>query len=258
MALVPEKRVDKNGVTRTRWVKTLFNKSSAIFNAPKLAKLSADKERDDNERITSLVVLFRGGNSYFRDHRLRDAFENYGPESLKAIDDIIVAMPSMDARNRRVLCDMFSSAETFNEEILIEGFLLREAFCGPYATRTNLRVLEPLEYVLGVRDDFHVPLDLSDEKVFQETVALMRYAYEMHFRNLADVEPHTTITYSQEHQMLGRNYSDTPLLKELVREYPERVEELIDLSIKHETSDAILLRSLIEHEGPTAVASGWL
>jgi hypothetical protein len=258
VALVPEKRVDKNGVMRTRWVRSLVNKSTAILNAPKLAKLSEIKRLDNNERIASLKVLFREADTYFMDHRLRHAFENYGPEQLKSIDDIIAATPKMDARNRRVLCDMFNSAEAYNGDILIEGFLLREAFCGPYATLSNLKLLEPLEYVLGVRDDFNVPLDLNDEKVFQETVALMRYAYEMHFRNLADVEPHTTITYSQEHQMLGRNYSDTPLLKELVRDYPDRVEELIDLSLKHETSDAILLRSLIEHEGPTAVASGWL
>lgn len=258
MSLVPEKRVDKNGVLSTRWVRSLVNKSTAMFNAPKLAKLAEHKRLDNNERMASLKVLFTGANVSFMDHRLRYAFENYGPEQLKAVDDIIAVMPSMDVRNRRVLCDMFSSAETYNQDILVEGFLLREAFCSPYATQRNLKLLEPLEYVLGVRDDFSVPLDLSDEKVFQETAALMRYAYEMHFRDHGDVEPHTTITYSQEHQMLGRNYSETPLLKELVREYPERVEELIDLSIKHETSDAILLRSLLEHEGPTAIASGWL
>lgn len=258
MALTPEKRVDKNGVMSTRWVKSLVDKSTAMLNAPNVAKVSLAKKAEDNKRLAELKVMFRGVQRSFLDHRIRMAFENYAPESIKAIDSIIAESPTMSVRERQILCEMFNSAETYNEDILVEGFLLREAFCGPYATRSNLRVLEPLEFALGVRDDFNIPLDLSDEKVFQETVALMRYAYEMHFRDHGDVEPHTTITYSHEHQMLGRNYSETPLLKELVREYPERVEELIDLSIKHETSDAILLRSLLEHDGPTAVATGWL
>lgn len=258
MALVPEKRVDRNGVMSTKWVRSLVYKSTAMLNAPKVAKASLAKEVEDNKRLAELKIMFRGVQRSFLDHRIRMAFENYSPDSIKVIDEIIAESPTMSERERRILCEMFNSAETYNEDILLEGFLLREAFCGPYATSRNLRILEPLEFVLGVRDDFHVSLELSDERVFQETVALMRFAYEMHFRDHGDVEPHTIITYSQEHQMLGRNYSETPLLKELVREYPERVEELIDLSIKHETSDAILLRSLLEHDGPTAIATGWL
>jgi hypothetical protein len=229
-----------------------------MINAPKIAKASAAKEIEDNKRISELNAIFSGANCSFMAHRVRAALYDYEPHTINAIDDIISKAPTMSMRERKVLCDMFSSAETHNEEILVEGFRLMEAFCSPYATQRNLKLLEPLEYVLGVRDDFLVPLDLDDEKVFQETVALMRYAYEMHFRMMGDVEPATTITYSHEHQMLGQNYSEKPLLKELVREYPERVGDLIDLSLKHETSDATLLRSLIEHDGPTAMATGWL
>lgn len=256
--LVPEKRVDKNGVLGTRWVKALVGKSNAILNAPKVAKASAAKSSQEVNRIAMLREMFGGTREHFRSHRIRDAFEEYSPEALSVIDKVISRSPEMAPRERSVLCAMIASAETYNEELMLEGFRLSEAFCSPYATRRNLKLLEPLEYILGVRDDYIAPLDLDDEKVRQEAIALVRYAYEMHFRNHADIEPHTIITYSPDHQMLARNYSEKPMLKELVREYPERVEELIDLSLKHETSDPVLLRSLFEHEGPTALNSGWL
>lgn len=142
-----------------------------------------------------------------------------------------------------------------------ELLALRQAFCSDWATENNRVMtttdLESLMY--GLRGgDFKTPIDLSDNQRNKENVALLRFAFELKER--APYGGFLPVRQSLE----GRGrlepvyVYDREDLKELIRQYPDRVNDLIELAVSHETCHPDRLRAMLEHEGPGTLSSGAL
>lgn len=143
-----------------------------------------------------------------------------------------------------------------------ELLALREAFCSDWAEKVEPGVYtDMLEgFVFGIRDQNNrsKPLDVSDEGVNKQNIALLRFAYEL-MERAENPEYLPTKGY-----ILDEITGDTAFvyksddLKSLISQYADRVDELISLSLEHETSEAHQLRALLEHEGHSSLVYGML
>jgi hypothetical protein len=143
-----------------------------------------------------------------------------------------------------------------------ELLALREAFCSDWAEKVEPGVYtDMLEgFVFGIRDEKNrsKPLDISDEGVNRQNIALLRFAYELMERA---EKPEYLPT---EGYVLDEITGDTAFvyksddLKVLIRQYADRVDELISLALENETTDAHRLRALLEHEGHSSLVYGML
>lgn len=143
-----------------------------------------------------------------------------------------------------------------------ELLALREAFCSDWAEEVEPGVYtDALEgFVFGIRDEKNrsKPLDVSDEGVNRQSIALLRFAYELMERAK---KPEYLPT---EGYILDEITGDTAFvykrddLKALISQHADRVDELICLALDHETTDAHKLRALLEHEGHASLVYGML
>jgi hypothetical protein len=143
-----------------------------------------------------------------------------------------------------------------------ELLALREAFCSDWAEKTEPGIYtDMLEgFVYGIRDEKNrsKPLDLSDEGVNRQNIALLRFAYELMERAKTPEYLPTTEYVLDEHTQAAAYVYKSDDLKALICQYADRVDDLISLALDNDTTDAHRLRALLEHEGHSSLVYGML
>ena len=263
--LVPTTVTDKNGKVTTVHKKSETTVASRSgVPAPKLSAKQAAHESKASRvrRITHALE-----SDEFDRHVVKAKVERFlassTPEQLSVLDEAV--SESFDASSpheKRVVASILSpfSANRRSTKIIIELLTLRKAFASDWAKRTEPRQqIHDLDaFIYGLREEqSKAPLDLTDEKTNEQNIALLRFAYELKERAPYGGFLPVAIKADNLREQVAYVY-DSEDLANLIRKYPERVDEMIQFALDNETCQAHRLRALVEHEGHSSMTSGWL
>lgn len=275
--LVAEQRTDKNGITRTRWVKSAPTTAAANkkMPSPKLG-VSAPKTWTPREAaviISCAVADVQGGgwaDGFFVAKMEEFVSSASTPEEEATINECVAVLRSESRdpatlREQRVIADLLSNWDTksFNPDIH-DLLRIREAFCSEWSQQNNpdLTSARNLISAMPVNRDDRRPLDID---VWQSGfTATIRFGYEMKLRFPdADFLPTkardtTYLDAAGYLSFISLEEYISPELGNLVWSYRDRIGDLIEVAAEHETNDHLRLYQLMEHKGATALVDGFL
>lgn len=265
--LVAVKRVDRNGKLVTRHIKPQdsLSSTSKTIPAPRATQL----------RITAAnrpsLINEVAGHTKDSD-TLKRTLERATPETLKVLDEALsfYRAPSNDPiveREKNAILSIvggFARGSQTDDKMVYEMLTLRSAFCSKWSqendaalSRSTMRM-----FIYGLNGGKEIPL--TKPKFVEGVTAALRFAYELNARcPYADFLP-TVEGTANAYGQYGRGthptyqYRETDTANFVFRE-ADKVEELIELAVKHKTTDAKVLEYLLENDGASpAVSDGWL
>ena len=264
--LVAVKRMDRNGKFVTRHVKpdAAFSAGAKAMPAPRLTKrtITAANRAD--------LINEAAGHIKPAD-TLKKTLERASDEMIKTLDEALTVYgaPSSDPaviREKQVIQKALHSlarGSADDDKLVHEMLALRSAFCSPWAVENDAPISNSLMkeffYGYGIRSGQELSLT---PKWVAGLSAFVRFAYEMKERCpdadfLPTVQKHVNIGgHNRTHP--AQVYRDTDTAN-FIFTHAQQTTELIEIAIKHQTSDAKMLDYLLESgEASKAVSSGWL
>ena len=262
---------DKNGRLTTVHKKRDSPASMSRANVP-APTLGAKAPRVTNaSRLRGISDVFIIENKIPNKAKVKQWLAESTPEQLDALDDALESFASATRREKYVLSMILDplTYRTGYTEATHELIRHRQAFTSEWAISNNpvnhITLLPA--FVYGARQqsitDFKTALDCTDENAVRENIALLRFAYELQERAtyggfLPIYKDRVAVSDAQEHPHVNAYVYDDPKLKDLIKEYADRVDDLIEFSITQKTSDPYRLRALLEHEGHSTLVYGML
>lgn len=263
--LIPEQRTDKNGDTRTRWVKpTSVAKESGRMPAPQAQpQKPAITNADRIETILSSIQTFGKEKA---SAKLDSLLSLATPKQLAVVDEALAELTNEDtglaARRKKYVAARIIRI-SLDETTSIAGhdmFRYREAFSSHWAQNHRPSMSDAERIMLGLRG-FELPFD--DDASIPNVVACIRYAYEIkaQFPGASFLPVSKNIFQLRINGVRGFNEVDVytdPKLANLIWDNPERVDDLIAFAAARETSDPQRLEEMLSLEGSKALAEGLL
>jgi hypothetical protein len=263
--LVSEQRTDKNGVTRTRWVKPdVAVKKAGTMPAPQ-TKPQAPVVTNADRRDTILRSIQTMGKER-ASSKIDDFLSGATPEQIAVVDDALMELTD-DNSDAAVKRKKYVAARIIriciDDATVIAGhdmFRYREAFSSHWAQNNHPSMTNAERIMLGLRG-FNLPFD--DEAVNPNDVACVRFAYEMkaRFPDAPFLPVSKNIFQLRINGVRGFNEVDVykePKLPNLIWENPDRVDDLIAFAAARETSDAQRLEEMLSLDGSKVLAEGLL
>jgi hypothetical protein len=275
--LVAEQRTDKNGITRTRWVKSAQSVAAGSKKMPS-PKLGASVPKTWTPKEASLIISYavadtQGGG--WADGLFVAKMEEFmrsasTPEEEATLNECVNVLKSESKdpatlREQRVIVDLLSNWDIKGFYPDIHDLLrIREAFCSEWSQQNNPPLTYAKDFISGMpvnRGDRR-PLDID---VWQAGfIGTIRFAYELKSRfpdasflptktrdtTALDTDGYLSFTKREEYV--------NPELGNLVWNYRDRIGDLIEVAAEHQTNDHIRLYQLMEHKGATALVDGFL
>ena len=260
-SLVPTPRTDKNGLTVIRHMRP--QSTPALRTALPPVTLSKDAaKRTTKLRMEELSAIMK---TPLIASKTRKLLSGSTSEELDRLDTVLREYHGMSPREQKVVHKALRplTVDRKDTDHVHEILALRSAFCGPWAEETNPSVTGIEEYIYGVRDALGVSIyhrdsmKFNSEQELKEAVAVTRYLFEMDRRFPRQSFRPADQTYLSSIDIGYLKFKD-PVLVTLLREYPDRVEDLIEFSGVHQTSEAHRLRAYLEHDGASSLSGGYL
>lgn len=263
--LVAVKRVDRNGKLVTRHVKPVDASPAAgrVIPAPRAPKVKPTT-------LTRSLAISRVAGHNKPQVGLDQYFAHVTKEELDVLDEALAfweqpATTPEDEREQTVITAiLYSLARGSQREnrIVHEMLVLRKAFCSKWSQENKASTSNSAmrSFFYGLRSGKNLPLG---EEWIGGLTAVIRFAYEMVNRDpeadyLPVNEAEVGIGGGYSNKTQAWQYRDEKIAN-FIYANPEKTGELIELAVKHETTDPELLRYLLENDGgPKSVSSGWL
>lgn len=263
--LVPTPRVDKNGVTVVRHVKPGTTSASKLPVIPQVnVPTIQTKQRTMRQRTEGITELRQYGDRRPRmlPSKIGKWLSGSRTDELERLDEVIDGYREMPAQELHIIKSALSPLAIVGEstEFIHEMLALRRSFCGEWASENNVSVSKADDYIMGLRESFGAPirkpLQFHDARTLKEAEAVMRFTFELDRRFPREAFRPAEHAYIEGGISYLRHRE--PALVALLREYPERADDLLEFAVEHRTSDPQLLRAHVEHDGPLAVSTGYL
>lgn len=260
--LIPTQRTDKNGRTVIRHMKPVASHASNMSRVPAPA---VGKPRTAKERLKDIEAFLHKGRRGIIPSMARRWLADSVPEELDRLDSVLSEYDEMPEREQFVVREAMNTLSNprANTEFIHESLALRSAFCGEWSVENQPAFSNLSDYIMGLRESFglslehHVSLRFRDEQELREAISVTRFTYEMDRRFPRQAFRPAEHAYVRNTGDSYLQHKD-PALVALLREHHDRVGEMIEFSAEHFTCDAQALRAHLEHDGPSAVSSGYL
>lgn len=260
--LIPTPRTDKNGNTVIRHMRPVSAPAASGAAIPPVALPKSAGKRTAKLRMEEIAAIFRNPLVASKTRKLLSAST---PEELDTLDTVLREYDGMTPLEQKVVKKALRplTVGRGDTEHVHEILALRSAFCGPWAEENDPAVTGIEDYIYGVRDAFGVSLyhrysmKFRSEQELNEAVAVTRYLFEMDRRHPRQSFRPADMTYLSGINISYLKFKD-PALVALLREYPDRVEDLIEFSGEQQTSGVHALRAYLEHEGASSLSGGYL
>lgn len=238
------------------------------YSVPMSGAHHADKDtqRAIEDRLRKIVAAVSEGTGTAREPamtKIAKWLEKSTPQQIADLDEALESFDSLSGQEKFVIGSTLEPLTYLSglTGLIHETLALREAFSSPWAVsaRPGVAVGNYDAYVLGLRfeGEDKAPTKYGDEKVKRETVALLRFAFELNKRTPYGAAYNPVREVRAGVDRFAFVYSSEEL-KEFVRAHADRVGELINLALDHQTCDPQRLKILLEYGGPQPVASGVL
>lgn len=274
--LTPTVIADKNGKVTTVHKKIDAQKPSLVNSVPAPTLRVSGRPRVSNaSRITRIGEALNGSLwKILVKSKAQRWLMDSSPEQLAVLDATLDEMGTYTQQEKFVFQSIVEPLTHRNGETgaIHELLTHRKAFASEWAIANEPRrfanSLEP--FIYGLREgrgdgdtERRIPLDCGDENLVRENIALIRFAFELKERAhdggfLPIYRVQAEVGSGTNYVNVTANVYDNKGLEALIREYADRVDDIIEFSISQQTSDPHRLRALLEHEGHSSMTYGLL
>lgn len=253
--LVPTVITDVNGR-----VTTVHKKMTAGTAQKKLPPPGIKKSPSKASRFRAIEeVLASSGRKFIK--AKADNFLTFSkPAQLEVLDEVLSSFSSADPHEKKLIAHALAplSSKNMGTSTIHDFLALRNAFSSEWAISNSPKETPFESYLLGLREDLYKPLDTSDPEVNKGTEAVLRFAYEVKSRApYGGFLPVYSAQSGQDRNIILYVY-DRPELATLIRENHDRVDEMIQYALDHQTCDPDGLWRFLNHDGPKPLTSGFL
>lgn len=257
--LVPEVRVDKNGKSVVRHVRSDSASPTGGMKSVPAPRVGNKKQSVDGifSEVSDLMSVLNLEAPAKK--RITKIIEKTDPQDIHIVRDALTGFESASAREQEFIRRALYLA--IPDGTLCEKLSLRSSFSGDWSRDSPPPMVNMNTCIYAVREmlngDDEKPLELNNPEYMKKAHALTEFIFESR-HHFAETEHPLVFQVTK-----GKSKRDTLRFVSsdfvgLVLDHRDRVRELLTLVQDRKTSNPDLLRELMEREGPSAVSSGYL
>lgn len=267
--LVPTVIADKNGKVTTVHKKSDAKQSSLVaVPAPAISGSNKEVKPTLASRMKGIENVFDSEPDYKPNKaKMKRLLEFSSRDKLQVLDEALSSFDGASEHEQSIIKSIMLplTSRIRRSDCIFELLAMREAFTSEQSEENSqgmlIYILE--EHVYGVRnaksENYNLELDWTDQSVKEQSIALLRFSYELQQNVVSSWR--FSPTYSAQ---LGTGTDESANdwvsadLVNLISDFPDQVEGMINVATAHQTNDAQLIWGIMQHKGHPSLTSGAL